>query len=54
VKSRTATNQASRTVVQEKRNKATLGMQRAQRLIDSLILRAPMDGTVSIKETARG
>jgi HlyD family secretion protein len=54
VKSRAATNQASLAVVQEKRNKATLGMQRAQQLIDSLILRAPMDGTVSIKENRDG
>jgi hypothetical protein len=54
VKSRAATNQASLAVVLEKRNKATLGMQRAQQLIDSLILRAPMDGTVSVKENRDG
>jgi len=54
VKSRAATNQASLAVVQEKRNKATLAMQRAQQLIDSLILRAPMDGTVSVKENRDG
>ena len=54
VKSRAATNQASLAVVQEKRNKAMLGMQRAQQLIDSLILTAPMDGTVAIKENRDG
>jgi multidrug efflux pump subunit AcrA (membrane-fusion protein) len=54
VKSRAATNQASLAVVQEKRNKAMLGMQRAQQLIDSLILKAPMDGTVSVKENRDG
>jgi multidrug efflux pump subunit AcrA (membrane-fusion protein) len=54
VKSRAATNQASLAVVQEKRNKALLGMQRAQQLIDSLILRAPIDGTVSVKENRDG
>jgi HlyD family secretion protein len=54
VKSRAATNQASLAVVQEKHNKATMGMQRAQQLIDSLILRAPIDGTVSVKENRDG
>ena len=50
VKSRSATQAASLTVVQEKRNKATLAMQRAQQVIESLVLKAPMDGVVSIKE----
>jgi HlyD family secretion protein len=50
VKSRAATNQASLAVVQEKRNKATLAMQRAQQVIESLVLRAPMDGVVMVKE----
>ena len=54
VKSRAATNQASLAVVQEKRNKAQMGMQRAQQLIDSLVLKAPMDGTVSVKENRDG
>jgi len=54
VKSRAATNQASLAVVQEKRNKAMLGMQRAQQLIDSLVLKAPLDGTISIKENRDG
>lgn len=50
VKSRVATNQASLSVVQEKRTKAQLAMQRAQQVIDSLVIRAPFDGVVSLKE----
>jgi multidrug efflux pump subunit AcrA (membrane-fusion protein) len=50
VKSRSATQAASLAVAQEKRNKAMLAMQRAQQVIDSLLLKAPMDGVVSIKE----
>ena len=50
VKSRAATNQASLVVVEEKRNKATLAMQRAQTTIESLQLKAPMDGIVMVKE----
>jgi HlyD family secretion protein len=50
VKSRVATNQASLAVVQEKRTKAQLAMQRAQQVIDSLVIRAPFDGVVSLKE----
>ncbi len=50
VKSRAATNQASLSVVQEKRTKAQLAMQRAQQVIDSLVIRAPFDGVVSLKE----
>jgi multidrug efflux pump subunit AcrA (membrane-fusion protein) len=50
VKSRAATNQASLVVVEEKRNKATLAMQRAQSVIESLQLKAPLDGIVMLKE----
>jgi HlyD family secretion protein len=50
VKSRAATNQASLAVVEEKRTKARLAMQRAQQVIESLVLRAPLDGVVSLKE----
>ncbi len=50
VKSRAATNDASLAVAREKRTKATLAMQRAQQNIDGLILRAPIDGVVSLKE----
>jgi hypothetical protein len=54
VKSRAATNTASLAVAQEKRNKATLAMQRAEQIIDSLVLKAPMDGVVSVKENRDG
>ena len=50
VKSRVATSQASLAVVEEKRTKAALAMQRAREVIDSLVLRAPFDGVVSLKE----
>ena len=50
VKSRAANNQASMAVAQEKRQKATLAMQRAQQVIDSLVMKAPFDGVVSLKE----
>ena len=50
VKSRAATNQASLAVALEKKNKAQLSMQRAQQVIESLVIRAPFDGVVSVKE----
>jgi HlyD family secretion protein len=50
VKSRTVTNQASLAVSEERRNKARLAMQRAQQIIESLVMRAPIDGVVSLKE----
>ena len=50
VKSRSATSTASLQVVQEKHNKARMAMQRAQLVIDSLVLKAPVDGVVSAKE----
>ena len=50
VKSRAETNRASLLVVEEKRNKALLATQRVQAVIDSLVLRAPLDGVVAVKE----
>jgi HlyD family secretion protein len=50
IKSRSATSQASLAVLQEKRTKATLAMQRAQQVIESLVLKASIDGVVSVKE----
>ena len=50
VKSRAATSQASLAVVLEKRNKAMLAMQRAQQTIESLVITAPLDGVVSVKQ----
>jgi len=49
-KSRLATSDASLAVVREKRNKAQLAMQRAQQVIDSLVIKAPFEGVVSLKE----
>ena len=54
VKSRSVTQAASMAVVQEKRNKAMLAMQRAQQVIESLALRAPMDGVVQVKDNRDG
>jgi len=54
VKSRAKTSEASLAVVLEKRNKARLAMQRAQQVIDSLVLQAPIDGVVSVKENRSG
>jgi len=50
VKSRADTSTASLAVLLEKRNKATLAMQRAQQVIDSLVIKAPIDGVVSVKD----
>lgn len=49
VKSRAVNNQASLAVGQERKNKATMAMQRAEQVIQSLELRAPLDGVVSVK-----
>jgi multidrug efflux pump subunit AcrA (membrane-fusion protein) len=50
VKSRSLNNQASLAVAEERRNKAVMAMQRAQQIIDSLVLKSPLDGVVSVKE----
>ena len=50
VKSRVVTNKASLAVSEERRNKAQLSMQRALQVIDSLVMKAPIDGIVSVKE----
>jgi multidrug efflux pump subunit AcrA (membrane-fusion protein) len=52
--SRTATTTAALAVVEERRNKARLAMQRAQGIIESLIVKAPLDGVVSVKENRDG
>ena len=41
-------------VVLEKRNKAELAMKRAQSIIDSLVVRTPIDGVVAVKENRDG
>jgi len=50
VKSRSATNEAALAVLVEQRTKAQLAIQRAQSIIDSLIVKAPFDGVVAAKE----
>ena len=51
---RTATSQAALAVVQERLNKAKLARERAQGIIDNLIVKAPNDGVVSVKENRDG
>jgi HlyD family secretion protein len=48
--SRDTTDRASLAVLEEKRNKARLGMETAQRNIDQMRIRAPFDGTVAVKD----
>jgi HlyD family secretion protein len=50
VKERAATNEAALAVVLEQRNKARLAIERAQTIIDSLVVKAPFDGVVAAKE----
>jgi multidrug resistance efflux pump len=50
VKSRAETSRASLAVVEEKRTKARLATERAQQVIDSLTVKAPLDGLVVIRE----
>jgi multidrug resistance efflux pump len=52
--SRTATTNAAIAVVEERRNKAQMAMQRAQGIIDNLVVKAPLDGIVSVKENRDG
>jgi HlyD family secretion protein len=48
LKSRSASDRASLAVLEEKRNKAQLQMDNAQRNIESMTLRAPFDGLVAV------
>jgi HlyD family secretion protein len=50
IKSRQVTNQASVTVMEERRNEARLAMAQAQRSIDAMRVAAPMTGVVSIRD----
>lgn len=54
VQSRTATSRAALAVVDEKRTKARLASQRAQQIIDSLVVKSPIDGLVIARENADG
>lgn len=51
---RAATSNAALAVVQERRNKARMAMERAQGIIDNLVVKAPTDGVVSVKENRDG
>lgn len=50
LKSRDATDRASVAVLEEKRNKARLAMETAQRNIENMRIRAPFDGLVAVKD----
>ncbi len=50
VKSRAETSRASLAVVEEKRTKARLATERAEQVIESLMVKAPLDGLVVVKE----
>ena len=49
-KTRIETNRAALTLVEEKRAKAELAAARAQQNIDNLVLKAPIDGLVVIRD----
>jgi HlyD family secretion protein len=50
VNSRAASNTAAISLLEEKRQTALLGMKQAQRSIDSMQVKSPIDGLVSIKD----
>jgi len=50
VKSHVASNDASLAVLNERRHKAQLAMQTAERNIDNMVVRSPMEGVVLVKE----
>jgi multidrug resistance efflux pump len=50
LESRADTDRASLAVLEEKRNKARLQMDNAQKNIDNMTLRAPFDGLVAVKD----
>jgi HlyD family secretion protein len=54
VASRAASQQASLAVLEERRTKARIAMNEAQRNIDNMVMRAPMAGLVAVKENSEG
>ncbi len=48
--SHTATNVAAVAVVEQSRNRAKLAAERGQQIIDSFVVRSPIDGLVAVKE----
>jgi HlyD family secretion protein len=51
---RGVTSAAALAVVQERRNKAEMAMQRAKTIIDNLAVKSPTDGVISVKENRDG
>ena len=51
---RSATSAAALAVVDERRNKAQMSMERAKGFIDNLAVKSPTDGVVSVKENRDG
>jgi HlyD family secretion protein len=54
VTSRAQTNQASLAVLEEKKNRSTMAATRARQNMDNLVLKAPADGVVSVRENMSG
>ncbi len=52
--SKTQTNQASLAVLEEKKNRSTMAAARARQTMDNLVLKAPTDGVVSVRENMSG
>jgi len=52
--SRDAINRASLAVLEERRTQARLASRQAQRIIDNLVVRAPFDGVVVVRENRDG
>ena len=51
---RVATSTAALAVVEERRHKAQLAMERAQTIINNLVVKAPIDGLIAVKENRDG
>jgi HlyD family secretion protein len=51
---RLTTTEAALAVVEERKHKAELAMQRAQSIIDNLAVKSPIDGVISVKENRDG
>jgi len=53
-KQRAVTSAAALAVLDERRTKATLAMERARGIIDNLVVTSPIDGIISVKENRDG
>ena len=51
---RSVTSGAALAVLQERRTKAVLAMERAKGIIDNLVVKSPIDGIISVKENRDG